>query len=183
LLDDAQGRTEVAGAANRRPLAADDGEDGVATIDLDEADRRILREVQRAPELTMRELADRVGLSHTPCWRRLQAMQAAGVISERRHVVDPRAAGFQVTVFCFVKIKEHRREKLREFEESAREVPEIVQCFSISGEYDYILQVIARSVDEYEQTVKDAIVELPNLASINTSFTLSRIKSTLLVPV
>lgn len=152
-------------------------------IALDETDRRILREIQRAPDLTMRDLADRVGLSHTPCWRRLRRLEEAGVISEKRHVVDPKAAGFHVTVFCFVKIKEHRREKLREFEAAARKVPEIIQCFSISGEYDYVLQVIAHGVDEYEQTVKDSIIELPNILSINTSFTLNRIKSTLLVPV
>lgn len=155
----------------------------MGAIELDEADRRILREIQARPDLTMRDLAERVGLSHTPCWRRIQRMMEAGVIGERRHIVDPAAAGFDVTVFCFVKIKEHRRERLREFEEAARRVPEIIQCYSISGEYDYILQVIARNVPEYDQTVKDAIVELPNLASINTSFTLSRIKSTPLVPI
>jgi Lrp/AsnC family transcriptional regulator len=167
----------------RRVPAGRAGEIVMDRAGLDEADKRILREVQRAPGLTMRELADRVGLSHTPCWRRLRSMQEAGVLSEKRHVVDARAAGYEVIVFCFVKLKEHRRERLREFEEAARKVPEIIQCFSISGEYDYILQVIARSVEEYEQTVKDAIVELPNLASVNTSFTLSRVKSTLLVPV
>ena len=155
----------------------------MAKIELDEADRRILREIQARPELTMRELAERVGLSHTPCWRRLRRMMEAGVIGERRHIVDAAAAGFEVTVFCFVRIKEHRRERLREFEQAAREVPEIVQCWSISGEYDYILQVIARNVPEYDQTVKDAIVELPNVASINTSFTLSRVKATPLVPI
>ncbi|TPE53277.1 Lrp/AsnC family transcriptional regulator [Amaricoccus solimangrovi] len=150
---------------------------------IDEADRRILREIQRSPEIPTRELAERVGLSHTPCWRRLQRMRDDGVITERRHVVDHDAAGFAVTVFCFVTLKEHRRERLTEFEEAALKVPEIIQCFSISGEYDYILQVIARSVSDYERTVKDAIVELPNIASINTSFTLRKVKASLDVPV
>jgi Lrp/AsnC family transcriptional regulator len=86
-------------------------------------------------------------------------------------------------VFCFVKISHHQRERLRAFEEAVARVPEVMQCYSLSGEYDYVLQVIAASVRDYESTVKNAIVELPNVQSINTSFTLKRVKNTLNVPV
>ena len=85
-------------------------------------------------------------------------------------------------MFCFVKISHHQRDRLKAFEDAVAKVPEVMQCYSLSGEYDYVLQVIATSVREYEATVKNAIVELPNVQSINTSFTLKRVKNSLNVP-
>lgn len=149
---------------------------------LDDSDRRILKTLQERPDLTLRELGEVTGLSHSPCWRRLQRLQAAGAISAKRFVVDPEAIGFEILVFCFVKISHHQRDRLKAFEDAVAKVPEIMQCFSLSGEYDYVLQVIATSVREYEATVKNALVELPNVQSINTSFTLKRVKNSLNVP-
>ena len=91
--------------------------------------------------------------------------------------------GFEILVLCFVKISHHQRDRLRAFEEAVAKVPEVMQCYSLSGEYDYVLQVIATSVRHYEATVKNAIVELPNVQSINTSFTLKRVKHSLNVPI
>ena len=152
-------------------------------MEIDEADRRILRVIQERPELTMRELGEAAGLSHTPCWRRLQRLQAAGVVGAKRYIVDPEAVGFDIVVFCFVRIVEHRRERLQQFESAVARVPEILQCYSLSGDHDYLLQVVARSVREYEATVKNAITELPNVRSISTSFTLKRVKASASVPV
>jgi len=150
---------------------------------IDEADRRILRIIQQKPGLTMRELGEQTGLSHTPCWRRLQRLQEAGIVSEKRYLVDPEAVGFDIVVFCFVRIVEHRRERLQEFEKAVALVPEILQCYSLSGDHDYLLQVVSHSVREYEATVKNALTELPNVRSISTSFTLKRVKASTYVPV
>ncbi|SFQ06405.1 Lrp/AsnC family transcriptional regulator [Tranquillimonas alkanivorans] len=152
-------------------------------MQIDDADRRILRVIQEAPGLTMRELGEATGLSHTPCWRRLQRLQEAGIVSDKRYIVDPEAVGYEIVVFCFVRIAEHRRARLQEFEAAVARVPEILQCYSLSGEHDYVLQVIARSVRAYEATVKNALTELPNVQSISTSFTLKRVKASNVVPV
>ncbi len=152
-------------------------------MELDDSDRRILRAIQARPEITMRELGEVTGLSHSPCWRRLQRLQEEGAVSPRRFVIDPEAVGFEILVLCFVKITHHQRDRLRAFEEAVESVPEILQCHSLSGEYDYVLQVIATSVRHYEAVVKNAIVELPNVQSVNTSFTLKRVKHSLNVPV
>lgn len=152
-------------------------------VEIDEADRKILRVIQERPEITMRDLGEATGLSHSPCWRRLQRLQDAGIVSEKRYIVDPEAAGFEILVFCFLRIVEHRREKLSAFEDAVARVPEILQCYSLSGEHDYLLQVVARSVRDYEATVKNALTELPNVQSINTSFTLKKIKDSRIVPV
>lgn len=152
-------------------------------MDLDDSDRRILRAIQAQPDITMRDLGEAAGLSHSPCWRRLQRLQAGGAVSPRRFVIDPEAVGFEILVLCFVKISHHQRDRLRAFEEAVQAVPEIMQCHSLSGEYDYVLQVIATSVRHYEAVVKNALVELPNVQAINTSFTLKRVKHSLNVPV
>lgn len=152
-------------------------------MELDDSDRRILRAIQARPEITMRDLGEAAGLSHSPCWRRLQRLQEEGAVSPRRFVIDPEAVGFEILVLCFVKISHHQRDRLRAFEEAVQGVPEIMQCHSLSGEYDYVLQVIATSVRHYEAVVKNAIVELPNVQSVNTSFTLKRVKHSLNVPV
>lgn len=152
-------------------------------MELDDSDKRILRALQARPDLTMRELAEETSLSHSPCWRRLQRLQAEGAVSPRRYVIDPEAVGYEILVFCFVKISHHQRDRLRAFEEAVTLVPEVLQCYSLSGEYDYVLQVIAASVRDYEATVKNALVELPNVQSINTSFTLKRVKHSLNVPI
>lgn len=150
---------------------------------LDDSDRRILRVIQTQPDLTMRELGEATGMSHSPCWRRLQRLQEQGAVSPRRFVIDPEAVGYDILVYCFVKITHHQREHLKAFEDAVAGVPEILQCYSLSGEYDYVLQVIATSVRDYEATVKNALVILPNVQSIYTSFTLKRVKNTLNIPV
>jgi Lrp/AsnC family transcriptional regulator len=150
---------------------------------LDDADRRILRAIQKNPDLTMRELAEVTGLSHTPCWRRLQRMKEEGVIGARRYILSPEALGFDINVFCFVRMKDHAREKLLDFEAAVQKVPQVVQCYSITGDHDYILRVLAESVRQYEATIKNALVTLPHVASISTSLTLNAVKNSVDVPV
>lgn len=98
-------------------------------------------------------------------------------------VVNEQALGYEIMAFCFVRMKKHRREKLAQFESAVARVPEIVQCYSATGNFDDILRVIAKSVKAYEETVKNAIVELPHVASINTSFMLKEVKNDLGVPI
>ena len=150
---------------------------------MDDADRRILRAIQDDPDITMRALGEMTGLSHTPCWRRLQRMRDEGIIGDKRYILNPEALGFELVVFCSVKMKEHSRDSLLEFERAVVRVPEVLQCYTVTGEYDYILRVLARNVRDYEDTVKNALVELPHVALLSTSLTLNEIKNTTHIPV
>jgi Lrp/AsnC family transcriptional regulator len=150
---------------------------------LDDADRRILRAIQTNPDMTMRELGEAAGLSHSPCWRRLQKMKDDGVIGAKQYVLNPEALGFDINVFCMVRMKEHSREKLTDFEAAVARVPQVMQCYSITGDHDYILRVLAQSMRHYEQTIKTTLVSLPHVAAISTSVTLSEVKNTILLPV
>lgn len=152
-------------------------------MNIDEFDRKILRCIQDRPDITMRELGEATGLSHSPCWRRLQRLRDAGIVGDKIYRIDPGHVGFEILVLCFVRMSEHKREHLQSFEAAVQRVPEILQCYSLSGEHDYVLHVIAMSVRDYEETVKNALVELPNVKSISTSFTLKSVKDTHIVPI
>lgn len=152
-------------------------------IKIDSFDRKILRCLQAEPQLSMVELAERVGLSHTPCWRRLRRMEEAGVVTGRPLLVDPVALGYPVNVFANIRIRNHEETVLEAFEEAVRDLPEIVECFSMSGESDYLLRVLAQSIGDYERFLKKTLLHLPGVGSINSSFALQSVKLTTAVPV
>ena len=123
-------------------------------MELDESDRRILRVIQDRPEVTMRELGEATGMSHSPCWRRLQRLQDEGAVSARRYVIDPESVGYEILVFCFVKISHHQRERLKAFEDAVANVPEILLPRVV-----YSCNKISDFVDCYK---KDSLCSLCN---------------------
>ena len=150
---------------------------------LDAIDRRILANLQAEPDLTMADLAERVGLSHTPCWRRLKRMEEAGIVLGRALLLNTEALGYTISVFAHIKLKSHEEESLNRFEDSVGEHPQIVECFSMSGESDYTLRVLARDVGDYEHFLKKVLLHLPGVASVVSNFALKTIKLTMKVPV
>ncbi|UTA49015.1 Lrp/AsnC family transcriptional regulator [Simiduia sp. 21SJ11W-1] len=149
---------------------------------LDEFDRKILRTLQENADYSMAELGDRVGLSHTPCWRRIKKLEADGIIKQKVTLLDPKQLGLGVTVYAYITIKSHDEDSLNAFEQGVQDVPEIVECYSTSGEKDYVLRVVVDSVEHYEQLLKKTIVHLPNVASVNSTFALKQVKYTTSLP-
>ena len=150
---------------------------------MDAFDRKILRCLQDEPHLSMVEVAARVGLSHTPCWRRVRRMEEAGLILGRPFILDAVALGYPVNVFAQIKIRNHEESVLEAFEAAVRGHAEIVECFSMSGESDYVLRVLARSIEDYEQFLRKTLLHLPGVGAINSSFALKPVKVTTAVPV
>jgi Lrp/AsnC family transcriptional regulator len=146
-------------------------------------DWRILRTLQDAPEISVSDLAERVGLSHTPCWRRIKQLEENGAIQERVVVLNPEIVGLGISVFANVRLKAHDEETLEAFEQAARDRPEIVDCFSMSGECDYLFRVAVSSIDQYEQFLKKVLLHFPGVASVNSHFALKRIKKTTKLPI
>ena len=149
---------------------------------MDETSRKILRLLQKEPGLTVAEIGARVGLSHTPCWRRIKEMEKLGIIRDRAVRIDPRKVGFDVSVFCFVRLKQHDEQTLLDFEKAVRDMPEVVQCYSMTGDHDYVLRVLTSSVRQYEEILKKALLRLPGVGFVNSSFALDELKNTLEVP-
>ena len=150
---------------------------------LDDTDIKILVVVQNYPTATMAELAGMVGLSQTPCWRRLKAMEDAGVVLGKAVLLDPLKIGLPIVVFAHLKIGGHDENTLNLFEEEIRAHPEIVECFSIAGESDYVLRVVARSIEDYERFLKKTLLHLPGVNSIVSNFAMKTVKITTVLPV
>ena len=150
---------------------------------LDEIDRNILRILQRNAGVKIGEIADQVGLSHTPCWRRINKMEETGLITNRICILDPEKIGMDVSIFVFVRLDTHSSEALEEFEEATRVIPEILQCYTMSGEFDYLLRVVVPTVRDYEKAVKGRLLKLPHVGIMNSHFALNEIKNTTALPI
>jgi Lrp/AsnC family transcriptional regulator len=150
---------------------------------MDESDRKILRIIQSEPDIPVQQLAEQVGLSHTPCWRRLKKLEEQGVIAGRAVILNPAALGLQITAFAHIKMKSHDEESLEAFESTARARPEIVECFSMSGEADFLLRIVMPSVADYETFLKKTLVHMPGVGSVNSSFALKCVKLTTVLPI
>jgi Lrp/AsnC family transcriptional regulator len=149
---------------------------------VDRTDLKILDTLQRVPGISNADLGEKVGLSNVPCWRRLKRLEEAGAILERAVILDPKIMGLGVSVFAEVRLRQHDEDTLESFENEVRDRPEIVECFSMSGQQDYILRILVRDVEQYEVLLKKVLLHLPAVASINSSFALKKIKLTTQIP-
>lgn len=150
---------------------------------LDKIDLSILRILQENADLNINEISERVGLSHTPCWRRIKKMQESGVIKAQVCHLDSEKIGLDISIFVFVRLNTHSSQALETFEEATKSISEIMQCYTMSGEFDYILRVVVASVRNYEKTVKGQLLNLPYVGVLNSHFALSEIKNTSAFPI
>ena len=144
---------------------------------LDRYDIQILNELQADARLTNAELAQRVGLSAAPCWRRVRALEEAGFIKGYRAEIDRHRIGLGVLAFVRLDADRNTGEGTREMEEAIRKIPEIVSCHYISGAGTFELQVVSRDLDTFSQFARKVLINLPNVKDIHTSFSLGEVKA------
>ncbi|MCY3623919.1 MAG: Lrp/AsnC family transcriptional regulator [Gammaproteobacteria bacterium] len=149
---------------------------------LDPIDRRILVELQESAEMSLQELGERVGLSHTPCWRRVRRLEQKGIITRRVALLDAKQLGLAVDVFVNVNLRRHQENALNRFEEAVQDVPEIVECYTVSGETDFLLRVVVSDVSAYERLLKATLVHLPEVGNLTSTFALRQVKYTTALP-
>lgn len=150
--------------------------------DLDVHEVKILRELQRDANLTTADIAERVGLSVSPCWRRIDRLQREGYIRKQVAIVDRRKVGLNAHVFAQVKLNAHGRANLDEFSAAIRSFPEVLDAYVLMGSMDFMLRVVARDIDAYERFFFDRLSKLPGIQEINSTVALSEIKSTTELP-
>ena len=150
---------------------------------MDEMDRKILAVVQDDSSLSVADMAEKVGLSHTPFWRRLKRLEKDGVIKERVSILDQHKLGLDITVFARIRLKQHDEETLEAFEREVADYPEVVECYSMSGETDYVVRALVASIEEYERLLKRKLLHLPGVVAINSHFALKCIKLTTKLPI
>lgn len=146
------------------------------TRTLDEIDRRILVELQRDGRLTNQDLAGRIGVSASPCWRRVRALEEAGVIKGYAALVDPAALGLNVSVFTQVSLERQEKKALQVFEAAVGEWPEIMECYLMTGDADYLLRVVVPDLAAYERFLMARLTRIRGIASIKSSFALRSVK-------
>ncbi|MEU8240828.1 Lrp/AsnC family transcriptional regulator [Actinoplanes missouriensis] len=150
---------------------------------LDDIDRRILLELQRDGRISNQELADRVGLSPSPCLRRVRILEEAGVIAGYRAVIDQEAVGLPITAFVRITLESHGQEIVERVEAEIRGVAEIVEAYLLAGDQDYLLKITVGSFASYEDFVRTRLRTIPGLASIETTFAFGVTKTVSPLPI
>lgn len=143
---------------------------------LDDIDRRILTELQRDGRLSNQDLATRIGISPSPCWRRVRGLESSGVIRGYAALVDPAALGLNVSVFTQVSLERQEEKTLQIFEAAVADWPEIMECYLMTGDADYLLRVVVPDLAAYEQFLMRRLTRIRGIASIKSSFALRSVK-------
>jgi Lrp/AsnC family transcriptional regulator, cysteine-sensing transcriptional activator len=149
---------------------------------LDAIDRKILAVLQEDASLSVAEIGDRVGLSSTPCWKRIQRLEADGVILRRVALVDQNKIGLGITVFVSVESADHSEAWLRKFAEAVSAMPEVMEFYRMAGDVDYMLRVVCTSIQDYDTFYKKLISAIP-LKNVTSRFAMERIKQTTALPI
>ncbi len=151
-------------------------------MELDGIDRKILAALQADGRLSNVELADRVGLSPSPCLRRVRLLEEAGIIDRYVALVDQRSVGLPVSVFISIKLERQQEEDLDRFEAEVSAYPEVLECYLMTGTQDYLLRVVVADLAAYERFLKTKLTRVGNVAAIESSFALKQVKYTNVLP-
>jgi len=148
---------------------------------IDRLDRKILQILQEDATVPVAEIGRRVGLSTTPCWRRIQKLEEEGVITRRTALLDPKKVNAKVTAFVAITTNQHNDEWLRRFAEVIRDFPEVVEFYRMAGQVDYLLRVVVPDIEAYDVLYKKLIAKI-EIADVSTTFAMEQIKYTTALP-
>ncbi|MGB5246479.1 MAG: Lrp/AsnC family transcriptional regulator [Woeseia sp.] len=149
---------------------------------LDTRDRAILAELQADCRVTMQQLAQKIGLSASACWRRVRALEEAGVIDRYAAQVNAQKAGFMLSSMTLVSLERHEKKNVEQFEREILQHPEVLECFATSGEADFHLRVVVEDMDAYNRFLDDFIFKLPGVSQVRSNIVLKQIKADTALP-
>jgi Lrp/AsnC family leucine-responsive transcriptional regulator len=151
-------------------------------VELDRFDARILAELQRDGRLPVVELAETIGLSPTPCARRIRALESAGVIEGYTAVLDPKHVGLAIQALVHVKLTEHTDETVARFEREIALLDEVTHCYATTGPFDFILQVFAKDLESLSSVILKKLLRIPHVRDVQSSVVLATVKRSTRVP-
>ena len=149
---------------------------------LDETDLRILRAMQSDGSLTVTEIAERAGISQSPCSRRIAALEKQGVIKGKQTIIDASSLGFETLVIVRIRLKSHEAGQLEAFKQAAKSIPEIQIALLVLGDFDFYLRIIVRDIEHYHQLLQRKLVSLPGVREMQSSVILEVVKDTPALP-
>jgi len=153
------------------------------TIDLDQTDRRILEWLQNEPGINAAELGEKISLSQSAVWRRIQHLRDEGVIKDQPVKIDREKVGLNTMVFAHVKLTSHGRSNLADFSAAVKEYPEVLDCYVVLGNVDFLLRIVTEDIKAYERFFFEKLSQLPGIQEVNSSIVLSDIKHTTVLPI
>jgi Lrp/AsnC family transcriptional regulator len=153
------------------------------TVDLDQVDRRILEWLQNEPGINASAIGEKIGLSQSACWRRIQRLRDEGVIKDQPVKLDREKVGLNTMVFAHVKLTSHGRSNLADFSDAVRKYPEVLDCYVVLGNVDFLLRIVTQDIKAYEQFFFEKLSQLPGIQEVNSSIVLSDIKHTTVLPI
>jgi Lrp/AsnC family transcriptional regulator len=145
-------------------------------------DLKILEQMQKDCSMSTTELAERVGLSQSPCWRRLQRLKDEGYIKKQVALLDRHKFGSSLYIFAYLKMATLTEKQRKEFLRNIEIIPEVIECHTVFGEMDIVMKIIAQSLEWYQQFIFDTILKLPGVQDIQSTVTLVELKSTTEIP-
>jgi Lrp/AsnC family transcriptional regulator len=153
------------------------------SIKLDQTDRRILGLLQTEPGINATDVGERIGLSQSAVWRRIQSLREQGVIHDQPVKLDREKVGLNTMVFAHVKLTSHGRSNLADFSDAVRQYPEVLDCYVVLGNVDFLLRIVTEDITAYEQFFFEKLSQLPGIQEVNSSIVLSDIKHTTVLPI
>lgn len=151
-------------------------------VELGPVDLKLLALLQKDASLTTAELAEKVGLSQSPCWRRICRLEEMGLIKKRVALLDPEKLGLGVVVFTSVNLSSHHGAALTDFEEQVARFPEVVECYTMTGTMDYMLKIVTKDVHHYETFARRHLAQVANIREMHSNVAITRIKDTTELP-
>lgn len=153
------------------------------SIELDRYDRQIINILQQDGRISNQQLSEQIGLSSAACWRRVKALDESGVLKKYTTIVDPQALGYDISVIVMVSLIRHQQDPATEFQDAVSKYPEVLQCFAVTGDADYILRVVIENMSAYDKFLTEKIFTLSGVSQVRSNFALREIKNETTVPV
>ena len=150
---------------------------------LDAIDRKLLTALQEDCSRSTAELAELIGISQSPCWRRIQRLRANGIVAREAAILDRKALGWSMQVFVHVKLSAHGRANVAEFTDAVSAHPQVIECHILMGSVDCLLRVVARDVDDFEDFFFGQLSTLPGVRDVNSMVSLKEVKATSILPI
>ena len=145
-------------------------------------DIQILDALQRDGSLTTQEIADQVNISQSPCWRRINRLEEQGLIRQRVVLLDREKLGMEVVVFATINLTTQGKDNLEVFEQEVEVLPEVMECYTMAGAWDYMLKIVARDIRHYEMFVREKLTKLTNIGEVHSHIAVTEIKNSTILP-
>lgn len=152
-------------------------------INLDETDKCILEFLQADAKMNIKEMAEQLNMTKTPIYERIRRLEQSGIIKKYVAIIDDKKVNSFMVVFCSVNLESQHLEKIQSFSQAVSEIPEVLECYLLGGEHDFLLKVVVKDLDEYHQFSSGKLAALPNVSQVKSTFVLNEVKHSTVFPI